>query len=435
MNPLIKNLKDGLNEKGLYLNSRAPLFEMAVLDLELDEKLRPAWFTDNRSGPIFFPVVYKNAVKGDVLVFFIRRQDKFPAVVKQGDKIIFNFDVEATIKFLLNEQYLTPRKPLSSFLPFHYHLVPAGARMLLKKAFILAEKKIPRRDKISFPSWPVESSVEALRHIFLNCAGLLNNMDTKLFPPWPAGKKFTVILSHDIDTNEGFRNIDKFAEIERRHNFRSCWFVVGRFFAAHKEQLATLLQDGFEIGCHDYLHDNRLTLLSAGKMKDRLLKCNEMLREFAVTGFRSPSLLRSRPMFEAVADSFIYDSSVPDTELFLQTAARSGCCSVFPYVILKGLIELPITLPLDSTLIALGFSPDQIYETWKEKLAWLKRLGGIAHIDTHAESHYCGNNDILKIYEKFLTLVSGDSECWIAKPQEAVLWWKKGAGGAVYNNG
>jgi len=133
---------------------------------------------------------------------------------------------------------------------------------------------------------------------------------------------------------------------------------VAKLALAHRRELINLTRDGFEVGCHGYVHDNKLVSLGKEDMKDSLSKAVEILKELGVKGFRSPSLLRSRQLFEALKDFFLYDSSVPDTEVFLQIAPRSGCCTVFPYLISGNLLEIPITLPLDSTLMALGFKPD-----------------------------------------------------------------------------
>ncbi len=426
MNSTIKIFKDGVNERGVYLNSQIPLFQNTLLTFELNEAIRPPWFSDNKSGIIFLPIVYKNIFEGDALAFFDNGKDRFPAIVKRGDKIIFNFDPQATIDFIQKEQYLVSNKLFYKFLPFQYHLVPGTIRRYIKRLSVLIQKKMSRENRLRLTSWPFEASVETIKYVFSRCQRLVGGADSQSLPPWPENKKFVVILSHDIDTDAGFRNIDKFIKIEEKYDLHSSWFVVGRLFPRHKEQLADLAQAGFEIGCHGYLHDNKLTSFSKEKMRGSLLKCSDMLRKLDIKGFRSPSLLRSRQLFEVLEELFLYDTSVPDTEAFLQIAPRSGCCTVFPYAISGKLLELPITLPLDSTLMALGFKPDQIFETWKAKIEWIKKLGGMAHIVTHAEPYYSGNKDMLSAYERFLNFISQGSDYWIVNPRDLALWWQNG---------
>lgn len=419
-------LRNELKDRGIYINSRIPILKNVLLNLELSTNLKPPWFIDNKSSLVFFPFVYKNTSDGEVLVFFNDGKNKFPAVVRKNANIIFNFDPQATIEFLQKEQYLIPKKLLYQFMPLHYHIVPGRVRRYIKKILVLIAQKTADKNKLKFPSWPVETSVETIRHIFFACKSLLGNGDLEPLSSWPENKKFAVVLSHDIDTSEGFHNIDKFIRIEKRYNMRSCWFVVGQFFNAHRNQLTALMQDGFEIGCHGYVHDNKLISLGQVRMRDSLLRCADMLNKLEIKGFRSPSLLRSAELFNVLKDLFLYDSSVPDTEAFLQIAPRSGCCTVFPYKTQGKLWELPITLPLDSTLLALGYKPDKIYGIWKDKIEWIKKIGGMVQIATHSESYYSGNSDMLRVYEKLLDFISHDSDyCWIAKPQEIVAWCER----------
>lgn len=421
----IKILKNETQQKGIYINSDEVLFQNVLLSLEPIKTLRPTWFLNVKSNPMYFPLVYKNTTDGDVLVFFSNGKEKFPAVVRNRDKIIFNFNPETTIKFLLYEQYLVAHKLLYRFLPIHYHAIPGRIRKSIKRLLVFIEKRKINKERPVFPNWPFEDSVESIRYILSACWNMLGDNKQDIDFSWPQKKKIAVVLTHDVDTRGGFRNIDKFIRIEKKYGLRSCWFVVGQFFTAHKNQLLDLMRDGFEIGCHGYTHDNKLISLSREKMKDNLLRSSDMLKALDIKGFRSPSLLRSRQLFRVLEDFFVYDTSVPDTEIFLQIAPRSGCCSIFPYKISGNLLELPITLSLDSTLMALGFKPNQIYEFWKEKIGWIKKLCGVAHITTHAELYYSANREMLKVYEQLINFISKDSDCWIATPKETLAWWQK----------
>ena len=427
MNSSIRDFKEDLKEKGIYINSEGPSIKNALLSLEPLGSLSPPWLMDGKSNLILFPVIYKSNNEGEVLVFFNDGNNKFPAVIRKDDKIIFNFDPLSTVEFLTREKYLIINKLFYKFLPADYHLVPGNLRRYIKRLFILIEKRKPNKERFKFPSWPVETAVETINHIFYNCMRRMNGGVKRAVSYWPKDKSFALVLSHDIDTAQGFKNIDKFVAIEKRYNMRSCWFVVGKFFESHRHQLSALRKDGFEIGCHGYLHDNKLTTLSRDKMRLSLDKCACMLKELDVKGFRSPSLLRSSQLFEVLEEVFLYDTSIPDTESFLQIAPRSGCCTTFPFRISGNLLELPITLPLDSTLLALRFNPEQVYEIWKEKLGWIKKLGGMAHIVTHAESYYSGNTQMLKAYEQFINFVARDSDCWMANPTDVALWSQAGS--------
>lgn len=388
--------------------------ENTLVDLELLGSLKPQWLGESKSIPVIFPKVYKNNCEGETLAYFNGQNLRLPAIVSSGDNIVFNFDPKETIDFLLHEGYLVPKKTGYKFLPFNYQIVPGEIRRFIKKLTVVAARRSLK--KHGFPSWPVEASVEAIRNILLQ---------GRPYVFWPQEKKFAVILSHDIDTHEGFVNVSKFNAIEKKYGVFSSWFIVGSLFVSHAPELKELKGQGFEIGCHGYLHDNKLVTLTLSKMKGSLLNCGDMIRELGVKGFRSPSLFRSKELFEALEGMFSYDSSVPDTEIFLQYAPRSGCCTVFPFRAHGALLELPITMPLDSTLLALNLSTEQMFEIWKDKLEWIKKIGGVAHFLNHAESYYSGNPKMLGLYERLVEFISRDNECWVTRACDVAEWWGK----------
>jgi hypothetical protein len=49
----------------------------------------------------------------------------------------------------------------------------------------------------------------------------------------------------------------------------------------------------------------------------------------------------------------------------------------------KGYVELPYTLPQDFTLFILF--REKTIDIWKEKLAWIARMGGMALLNTHPD--------------------------------------------------
>jgi len=120
-----------------------------------------------------------------------------------------------------------------------------------------------------------------------------------------------------------------------------------------------------------------------------------------VTGFRSPGLLRTAGLFALLGRYFRYDSSVPDTEMYTGAGWRNGCCSVLPFA-RSGLLEVPITLPLDASLIHYRYGPRGILRTWLDKAEWLAAVGGLAVVDTHPEPQYSGNRSMLRVYRELL---------------------------------
>jgi peptidoglycan/xylan/chitin deacetylase (PgdA/CDA1 family) len=352
--------------------------------------------------------VSKGKLEGEVLAYFSDGIEKFPAIVIVSGSVIFNFDPEETIHFLISERYHVNRRPLYTFLPFHYHRVPGNVRVLISRLFYFS--KIHSYRSFYFPSWFIERSVELIRSVFLNTLSILEGNRINTLPFWPNSKDFSIVLTHDVDTNKGFRMISRFIEIEERYGLKSSWNFVSRHYDIDSELLDSLIKKGYEIASHGYNHDNKLPFLDKRVIEKRLLECLEFLSRYNVEGFRSPSLFTTKELYEILPKFFSYDSSIPDTELF------RGSCSVFPFTI-GNLVELPLTLPMDSTLI--------FYRIWMEKMDWIKRIGGLVVVTTHPEPHFSGNKKMLNIYERLISRITYEPKAWIDRPREIAKWWRE----------
>jgi len=86
------------------------------------------------------------------------------------------------------------------------------------------------------------------------------------------------------------------------------------------------------------------------------------VERYTATGYRAPSLLRTRPLLRDLGPRFRYDSSIPTAGGLFPTP-NNGCATARPFRI-EDILELPITLPRDGTLRFLGFSPDEVRGTF-----------------------------------------------------------------------
>jgi len=62
---------------------------------------------------------------------------------------------------------------------------------------------------------------------------------------WPHGKNFAFVITHDVETEKGLRNIERICEIERRYGFRSSWNFVPERYSVDSRLLERLVNDGF----------------------------------------------------------------------------------------------------------------------------------------------------------------------------------------------
>jgi hypothetical protein len=113
-----------------------------------------------------------------------------------------------------------------------------------------------------------------------------------------------------------------------------------------------------------------------------------------------------------------YDASCFDVDPF--QAMPGGVGGVWPFFAGK-FVELPYTLPQDHTLlVSLGETTPRI---WIEKLAYLRRLAGMALLLTHPD--YLDTIQRLDVYRMFLEHLAEQADCWNTLPHEVASWWRQ----------
>ncbi|MBM4043847.1 MAG: hypothetical protein FJ279_01925 [Planctomycetes bacterium] len=455
--PGIAFVPDADPGRGLIINRDRVERLRRPVRMRLSPSLTPEWLRDEAARWVFLPSLATGPVKGEPLAWFVDQTREFPAILAAEGRVVFQFDPEEALDGLLFERYCRPARPYTTLLPFHYHVVPGDVRVAIHR---LVKGVLSRFRRPVFPAWPMDGAVEMLREVVWRAFERLQGRQPR--PSfWPDGKPYAVTLTHDVDTSEGYPQIPEFLAIEKAHGVTSCWNVVLRSCVAHLSVLDGLAGAGHEIGLHGYSHDNRLAFLEPEAMRRRFEACQGICREYGIRGFRSPSLCRTPALFEMIAERFDYDSSCPDTE------SGTGCCTVYPFFrspsvtaedrgsriedrdgrrplpssILDPrrdrppLLELPLSVPLDSALIMRGYSPTRILRAWRAKIAWIRRVGGLAVVGVHPERHFSGNPGMLAAYDRLLDFVCADRGAWIAKPREIARWWRDQSGASGLKNG
>jgi hypothetical protein len=233
-------------------------------------------------------------------------------------------------------------------------------------------------------------------------------------PRWPAGQRAALLLTHDVDTAAGAARIAAFAELERGLGVRSAFCVCSHHYPLDLDLLVRLDAEGFEVASHGYDHDNRLAFRPEAERAARLDAILARFRpRLPLAGFRSPSLLRTPVLLSSLAGRFAWDSSIPDVDL----EGEGGCGTVLPFRI-GPLVELPVTLPMESSLLYRGDSPSRVFERWTEKLAWIRAVGGVAVAVLHTEPALGGHPELLRRYADWVAKAPPD--LWITTPRELV---------------
>jgi peptidoglycan/xylan/chitin deacetylase (PgdA/CDA1 family) len=281
----------------------------------------------------------------------------------------------------------TEEHPHSKHLPFSYQLIPPQIRWHIGRQL---GRRLRRRQSewAQFPGWPLDLSADFVADWM--CGDV---------PP-PAAPA-PVLLTHDIDSAGGLRNLVKlFLPIEEALGARSTNYVVPRGWALDHGLLREVVARGHEIGVHGYDHSNQTPFRASRERRQRLSDGRAALEAYSPAGYRAPSLVRTAALVNDVADYFRYDSSIP-TSGGPFPVFNNGCATARPFKIGRTL-EIPITLRRDGSVQFLGYSPDEIGAMWKESAEHLAASRGIVSLLTHCERRFSGNPPMLNAYRRFL---------------------------------
>jgi hypothetical protein len=268
-----------------------------------------------------------------------------------------------------------------------------------------------------FPRWPVETALHDLYARLLDDAAAVAGAPVPWLSPWPEGRSWALVLTHDVETSAGYRNLHLLKEAELRHGYRSSWNFVPRRYPVDDAVVQELLEEGFEVGVHGLYHDGR-DLGSPALVLQRLPAMRAAADRWHAVGFRAPATQRRWEWMPLLG--FDYDSSYPDTDPFEPQAG--GCCTWLPYHHGQ-LVELPITLPQDHTLFTiLGHADERL---WVHKAEELRRRGGMALLLTHPD--YVHEQPLLDAYVRVLRRFASDPTAWRALPREVDAWWRRRA--------
>jgi peptidoglycan/xylan/chitin deacetylase (PgdA/CDA1 family) len=289
-------------------------------------------------------------------------------------------------------------------------VLPRTTQMGLRRSFIHLQARA------RFPRWPIETALHDFYGFLFALVADLVRRPIPSIGSWPGGKRWALVLTHDVEGATGYANLRRLLQIELDAGYRSSWnFVPENGYRVERELLDELRSGGFEIGVHGLLHDGR-DVASLGMVRRRLPAMRAYARRWGASGFRSPGTLRSAKLMPLL--EFDYDSSYSDTAPFEPQAG--GCCSWLPYK-LGDLVELPITLTQDHTVFELLRKRDEHH--WLAKASFLREQHGMALMLTHPD--YVGNPDLVRAYERFLAEFAGDETAWKALPRDVSAWWRK----------
>ncbi|HWD92927.1 MAG TPA: DUF354 domain-containing protein [Verrucomicrobiae bacterium] len=254
------------------------------------------------------------------------------------------------------------------------------------------------------------------------------------WPGWPDGKKFALVLTHDVESQGGLDQCRQLMRLEKEMGFCSSFnFIPQGGYQVPAQMRDELTRNGFEVGVHDLHHDGKL-YRTRQQFTRNAAAINEYLREWGAVGFRSGFMLHNLQWIHDL--NVEYDASTFDTDPFEPQPDHRN--TIFPFWIPApensqnpngGYVELPYTLPQDSTLFLLF--REKTPQVWLEKLNWIAKHGGMVLLNTHPDYMNFEDQTSLRqypaaMYHEFLEYVKlkyRDS-FWHATPREVASYMR-----------
>jgi glycosyltransferase involved in cell wall biosynthesis len=208
---------------------------------------------------------------------------------------------------------------------------------------------------------------------------------------WPEGKKFALVLTHDVLSAQGYARCRKLAQLEDRLGFRACFNFFPEKYPVAEKLWVSLGISGCEVGMYGMRHDT--------------------------DGLR-PDALAADPRSQQLKEAG----------------------TIFPFLIGDGTqgggcIKLPRTLPSDHSLFV--ERREKGIEAWKRRLDWIAAHGGMALLDVHPDyMRFSGDGSSDKeypaaFYEEFLEYIRSTypGQYWNCLPRDIARFWSAGYAG------
>jgi hypothetical protein len=294
-------------------------------------------------------------------------------------------------------------------------MLPRAVQLRLRREFTRLQ------GKSSFPGWPIEDNLHNFYTWLFSLVTDLAGGPVPFIDLWPGGRSWALVLTHDVETDVGYREMDLLRDVERERGYKSSWNFVPLRYRVEDDVVRALRDEGCEVGVHGLRHDGR-DLASRRMLERRLPAIRAYAKRWHAVGFRSPATQRHWELMPMLG--FDYDSSYTDTDPY--EPQPGGCCTYLPYFNQK-MVELPITMAQDHTLFTILQNPEA--GTWLRKAQLLRERRGMVLILTHPD--YAHDRRIVDGYRRLLDEFQGDDTVWHALPRDVATWWRNRAASRI----
>jgi hypothetical protein len=322
------------------------------------------------------------------------------------------------LRFERYSPFSNGHSPMSTVLAGMYYFVrpvlPVEVRKHLQKV------RLSGWERLSFPSWPVDRTVDNVFEQLLLLALRAQGVEEIPFIWfWPDGASSCALMTHDVETRLGRDFSASLMDIDDSFGIKSSFQVVPeQRYDVPASYLDLIRQRGFELNVQDLNHDGRL-FRDRKEFLARAARINAYGREYGAAGFRSAILYRRQEWYDAL--EFSYDMSVPNVAHL--DPQRGGCCTVMPYFVGK-MLELPVTATQDYTLFHI--LNDYSIELWKRQAELIMEKHGLMGFIVHPD--YITGNRERKVYEAlldYLVQLRSEKDVWLPMPRDVDRWWRE----------
>jgi hypothetical protein len=273
----------------------------------------------------------------------------------------------------------------------------------------------------TFPSWPVDRSVDVLFEQLLVAALRVSGIERLPFVWfWPEGRTGCAILTHDVETRAGRDLTARLMDIDEKYGLKASIQVVPeKRYTVAQSFLDSIHGRGFEVNVHGLNHDGNL-FEDRARFLEEARRINDYARAWGSRGFRSPTMYRNAEWMREL--NFSYDMSIPNVARL--EPQPGGCCTVMPYFLPGGMLEIPLTTTQDYSLF--NVLNDYSMELWDGQIDTILRGNGLVSLIIHPD--YVFSSRAQAVYEQLLARVAGlqaEGNVWVTLPAEVDRWWRQ----------
>ena len=340
-----------------------------------------------------------------------------------ADGVRLPFDLSDVVTNLRREQYtlngygVLERLMAASPAERIYYLLRPALNVGIRKH--LQRLRLRGWERLAFPKWPLDVSVDALLRTTLGLVMKASGVDRVPFVWfWPDGATSALMMTHDVEGAAGRAFCGRVMDVDDEYGIKSAFQLVPQGQEqTWRTMAAQMRRRGFEVNLHDLNHDGRL-FDDLPLFRERAKQINRYTQEFGCQGFRSGAMYREQQWYDAF--EFSYDMSVPNVAHL--EPQRGGCCTVMPYFV-GNVLELPLTTVQDySVFHILG---DYSIGLWKQQVSAIRNVNGLITFLAHPD--YLAEPKAFNVYVElleYLRAIRANDNLWVALPADVDRWWR-----------